>query len=76
MYNKTIKQRNSILKNNNSLFEKEKELEIWDKPFCVNSLNLWQKREVFMNSFIDLFLKTVADFYKKLILNVKYKIFF
>ena len=28
LYNKTIKQRNSILKNNNSLFEKEKELEV------------------------------------------------
>ena len=62
LYNKTIKQRNSILKNNNSLFEKEKELEIWDKPFCVNSLNLWQKREVFMNSFIDLFFKNSCRF--------------
>ena len=48
-------------------FEKEKELDIWDKPFCVNGLSLWQKRETFMNSFIDLFLKTVADFDKNLL---------
>ena len=27
-----------------SLFEKEKELEIWDKPFCVNGFGLWKKR--------------------------------
>ena len=72
LYNKTIKQRNGILKKNNSFFEKERELEIWDKPFCINGLNLWQKREVFMNSFIDLFLKTVTNFDKKLILNIKY----
>ena len=72
LYNKTIKQRNIILKNNNSLFKKEKELEIWDKPFCVNGLNLWQKRETYMNSFIDLFLKTITNFDKNLLLNIKY----
>ena len=74
LYNKTIKQRNSILKNNNSLLKKEKELEIWDRPFCVNGLSLWKKREIFMNSFIDLFLKTVTDFDEKLLLNVKYNL--
>ena len=72
LYNKTIKQRNSVLKNDKSLFEKERELKIWDKPFCLNGLNLWQKREIFMKSFIDLFLKTVTDFDENLLLNVKY----
>ena len=74
LYNKTIKQRNSILKNNESLFNKEKELEIWNKPFCINSLNLWKKRETFMVSFIDLFLKTVMGFDEKLLLNIEYEL--
>ena len=74
LYNKTIKQRNSILKNNNLLYEKKKELEIWDKPFRVNGLSLWQKRETFMNSFINLFLKTVTKFDKNLLLDIKYKL--
>ena len=73
-YNKTIRQRNTILKNNDSLFDKKKELEIWDKSFCINGLNLWQKREVFMNSFINLFLKTAIDFDENLLLNVKYEL--
>ena len=74
LYNKTIKQRNSILKNKKSLFDKERELEVWDKPFCVNGLDLWQKREGFISSFTDLFLEIVIDFDKNLALSVKYEL--
>ena len=74
LYNKTIKQRNSILKKNNSLLDKKKELEIWDKPFCIYGLKLWKKREEFMISFISRFLKTIINFDENILLNIKYKL--
>ena len=72
LYNKILKQRNSLLRTEKNTIKKQKELEIWNKPLIKKGFSLWIKRKNLINEFIYFFIKVVNNFDKELNLEIKY----
>jgi DNA replication and repair protein RecF len=70
-YNRTIKQRNTILKNKRK--ETEKELNIWNQPLSLVGQALWIKRSVLVKEFSREFNAIVKKLDKELKLKITYK---
>ena len=69
-YNKTIKQRNALLKNKK---QKTRTLRAWNEPLSVFGENLWKQRNKEIEEIRELFKKTTKAFDGKLDLDIKYK---
>ena len=70
-YNRTIKQRNTILKNKRK--ETEKELNIWNQPLSLVGQALWIERSVLVKEFSREFNAIVKKLDKDLKLKITYK---
>ena len=69
-YNKTLKQRNALLKIKNP---KKDVLSAWDKPLSVFGEKLWVERKKEIEAFGKIFKKTAKSFESTLKAEIKYK---
>ena len=75
VFNKTIKQRNTLLKNKNKLPKKQliDLLKPWNEKYIQTAVQIWKQRNFFLNDFKILFNKTSKEFDNKINIKIDFK---